>query len=334
MDMKTRVVMSKLLMMAILFVSCSLGSWIFAGEEEQAADVLQIKKEADYSKQGADTCLKCHDEDSAFPVLDIFKTPHAMKADKHTPFAEQQCETCHGPVGRHGKKRIRKGEHREPMIAFEKSSQVSVDERNKICSGCHQKVEKSHWQGSVHQVSDVACSDCHTVHASRDPILSNTMQLEKCGTCHQSHKLASNRFSTHPLKYGQMGCTSCHNLHKTDNDNLLKAETVNDTCFNCHAEKRGPFLWEHAPSSEDCSLCHSPHGSNQSAMLSQKPPYLCQSCHSSSGHPSLANDDSGLIERRFPPLRTGSAFLLGRSCSNCHSKVHGSNHPSGSTLQR
>ena len=41
----------------------------------------------EYSQKGADTCIKCHDEDSEYPVFDIFKTKHAMKADPRTPFA-------------------------------------------------------------------------------------------------------------------------------------------------------------------------------------------------------------------------------------------------------
>ena len=32
----------------------------------------------------------------------------------------------------------------------------------------------------------------------------------------------------------------------------LKKDTVNDTCYTCHADQRGPFLWEHQPVSEDC----------------------------------------------------------------------------------
>lgn len=325
-----RVIIKQLFLMIQFVISGLLllasGTLIAQEVVGESIDVLQIKMTADYSKKGADTCLKCHDEDSEFPVLEIFKTPHAS--------AQQQCESCHGPVGKHDKNRIRKGEIRESMIDFNIDSQVPVSERNKICSSCHEKIEKSHWTGSIHEVNEIACSDCHTVHASKDPVQSNITQLEKCGSCHQSYKLAANRFSTHPLKYGQMGCTSCHNLHETDNDKLLNAETVNDTCFDCHADKRGPFLWEHQPATEDCSLCHSPHGSNQPEMLTQRSPFLCQSCHSSQGHPSMPNDDSGLIERRFPPLRTGSAFLLGRACSNCHTKVHGSNHPSGNKLQR
>jgi len=324
----------------ILLLLISIGSLaifaLFAAspDTKTEVDLLVLKKHSDYSSKGADTCLKCHDEDSEFPVLDIFKTPHAVKTDKRTPFGQQQCESCHGPAGEHDKSRLRKGEIRESMISFDNKSLLPVDQRNKICSSCHQKIEKSHWEGSVHQVGEVACNDCHTIHTTKDPMRSEITQLDTCGNCHQSHKLASNRYSTHPIKFGQMGCTSCHSLHESDNENLLKRETSNEVCFDCHAEKRGPFLWEHEPVSEDCSLCHAPHGSNQPAMLTQRAPFLCQSCHSSQGHPSIANDDSGLIERRFPALRTGSAFLLGKACVNCHTKVHGSNHPSGSKLQR
>ena len=57
-------------------------------------------------------------------------------------------------------------------------------------------------------------------------------------------------------------------------------------------------------------------------------PLLCQSCHSQSGHPSIAYTADGLA--------TGipSQYLLGQSCLNCHEQVHGSNHPSGSKLMR
>jgi len=330
--------MKSIVSLLLIFTSClfmtSPSATETAAQRSEEPNVLEIKKHANYSRKGADTCLACHDEDSAVPILDIFKTPHAVKADKRTPFAQQQCESCHGPVGKHAKKRIRKGQTRESMITFKPNSLIAVVERNRICSSCHKKIEKAHWQGSTHEVNEVACSDCHKIHVSKDPMLSNISQIDSCGSCHQSHKLASNRFSTHPLKYGQMGCSSCHDLHGSDNEKMLKNETANDTCFGCHAEKRGPFLWEHEPVSEDCGLCHSPHGSNQAGMLTQRAPFLCQNCHSSQGHPSLANDDSGLIERRFPPLTTGSAFLLGKGCVNCHSKVHGSNHPSGSKLQR
>src|SRR5208337_3125542 len=51
-----------------------------------------------YSDRGAATCFKCHDE---APITDILSTPHGMKGDSRTPFAQHECETCHGPSETH-----------------------------------------------------------------------------------------------------------------------------------------------------------------------------------------------------------------------------------------
>ncbi len=75
-------------------------------------------------------------------------------------------------------------------------------------------------------------------------------------------------------------------------------------------------------------LCHTPHGATQVAMLKVRMPYLCNMCHSENFHPSTLNTGTGL------PTLDASDDLLVRSCSNCHSKVHGSNHPSGTGLTR
>jgi DmsE family decaheme c-type cytochrome len=136
------------------------------------------------------------------------------------------------------------------------------------------------------------------------------------------------KFSSHPLRFGAMACSDCHNPHDGNNDFLLQRSTVNLTCYLCHAEKRGPFLWEHAPASEDCTLCHRPHGSNHPSLLVRRPPLLCQQCHAPAGHPSGAYT-SEEIDNNF-----SNRFLLGRACLNCHSQVHGSNHPSGAKLHR
>jgi predicted CXXCH cytochrome family protein len=93
-----------------------------------------------------------------------------------------------------------------------------------------------------------------------------------------------------------------------------------------HAEKRGPFLYEHAAGRESCVSCHDPHGSNHDRMLVARPPMLCQRCHIGSRHPSTIYDGT--------QLAAGSNRMLGRSCVNCHSTVHGSNHPAGGTFLR
>ena len=93
---------------------------------------------------------------------------------------------------------------------------------------------------------------------------------EACYGCHQQQRLQFNKQSHMPLPEGKMTCTDCHNPHGSTTQSLLKAETVNDTCYQCHAEKRGPFLWEHAPVRENCLNCHNPHGSNHEYLLTTR----------------------------------------------------------------
>ena len=125
-----------------------------------------------------------------------------------------------------------------------------------------------------------------------------------------------------------MQCTECHAPHGGPGPADLIAHTINEQCYQCHAEKRGPFLWEHAPVAENCLDCHSPHGSNHRDLLQARTPWLCQQCHMAPFHPSTALSGTGL------PGEAANASLLGRDCMNCHTQMHGSNHPSGSGLTR
>jgi len=121
-----------------------------------------------------------------------------------------------------------------------------------------------------------------------------------------------------------MTCTSCHNPHGTVTPSLLKEVSLNNTCFNCHAEKRGPFLWTHPPVSENCANCHDPHGSNHESMLKVAKPRLCQQCHIETRHPTNPyGRDTGSLK-----------YVMGRSCVSCHANIHGSNHPSGFAFTR
>jgi DmsE family decaheme c-type cytochrome len=101
-----------------------------------------------------------------------------------------------------------------------------------------------------------------------------------------------------------------------------------ETCISCHKEKRGPFIFEHAPAAEDCSECHKAHGSIQPALLVSRSPFLCQQCHMVNAHPSQLHDGTGL------PSGRPNFNLLAKGCLNCHSQVHGTNHPSGARLTR
>lgn len=276
-----------------------------------------------YTRQGADTCLRCHDTER---VQSIFQTPHGQPADPASPFAALQCESCHGPGGDHGA-RLRAGEPRPAILNFGRQQTFPVAQQNAVCLGCHEKDLVS-WHGDAHQQATTACADCHQVHALHDPVQTREHQAETCYGCHSQQRAEFQRAFTHPVRDQEMVCTDCHAPHQSFSVSLLKAQTLNQTCFVCHAEKRGPNLWEHLPVVEDCTNCHRSHGSNHPALLNKAAPLLCQDCHSSAGHPSTAFTGDGL------PGGNPSQFLVGGSCTNCHSQVHGSNHPSGANLTR
>ncbi len=277
-----------------------------------------------FSAKGADTCLRCHDDAA---VKSIFQTKHAAKADPHSPFAQLQCESCHGPGAEHSQ-RLHPGEPRPPIPLFAKGSSATVEQENNVCLSCHSDDSRVGWHGSVHERRDLACVSCHKIHSAHDPVTQNAEQPQVCYGCHANVRADFEKFSAHPVRDGDLTCTSCHAPHDSLFPALLTKPTLNQTCFTCHAQMRGPFLWEHPPVAEDCSNCHTPHGSVNPALLTARPPLLCQQCHSSAGHPSIAFTGAGL------PGKNPSAFLLGGSCMNCHSHVHGSNAPSGADLSR
>lgn len=293
-----------------------------AAAQQYAGDELPS-----YSRGGADTCLQCHDYDES--VMAIFQTPHGSFKDPRSPFANMQCEACHGPGGDHTR-RLRPGQEQAPMPAFGPNALVSAQEATQICLSCHktQGGSDAHWAGSTHQRQDVTCMDCHRVHVEKDPVVVKANQAEVCYQCHTRVRAQSLRPFAHPVRQGLVACTDCHQPHGSLTDAMLIKPTLNETCYDCHAEKRGPFLWEHAPSVESCANCHEAHGSIHPGMLSRRAPLLCQSCHSRAGHPSIAQTGDRL------PGGAPSSFLLGQSCLNCHSQVHGSNHPSGANLSR
>jgi DmsE family decaheme c-type cytochrome len=284
-----------------------------------------------YAAKGEQTCLKCHDDEKVGSVL---KTPHGVKGDARTPAATYGCESCHGASPEHVAGR---GKNKPlPAVRFSGPNISPVAERNAVCLTCHENNARINWQGSQHASNDVACSTCHTVHATKDPVLVKATEPEKCFSCHSQQRAESFQRSHHPVREGKVVCSDCHNVHGSPGPKLVKEFTINETCYNCHAEKRGPYLWEHQPVRESCDNCHTPHGSSQAAMLTERMPYLCSSCHSASGSNSSGGFFGG--SRSLPGHSTNnlamSNELNNRSCLNCHSNIHGSNSPGGQAFLR
>ncbi len=274
---------------------------------------------------GDAVCTRCHGANEKKPILSIHRTRHGVAG-------QPGCQACHGSSRGHVRHMDDAATRPPPDFVFSGANKSSPEVQSRTCLNCHSTGKRSHWQGSAHPGSDVTCSSCHEVHQPQDKALSKDTQREVCFACHQTQRAQVHYLSSHPIAAGKIACSDCHNPHGSTGPKLLVKNTINETCYGCHADKRGPFLWEHPPSSDDCSNCHTSHGSNIAPLLKARPPWLCQGCHAGSQHTTPPLSGRGL-----PSAAGGTAAspqLLLRACVNCHSAIHGSNHPSGPRLTR
>jgi len=262
---------------------------------------------------GEETCLTCHEDQKK----GYHGSPHGRAANPRSPMAAKGCESCHGPGQAHVDGGGDKTKIRNPKT-------LSPREASETCLSCHNRSAHNDWAGGKHDSRNISCLTCHSIHAPKGEKQLKTQSVqETCVQCHVKEVNKVHKSSHMPVgaKDGnKMECTTCHNPHGSQNVKMLKeGNTITEACASCHAEKRGPFLWEHMPVREGCTTCHDAHGSNNERMLVAKLPMLCQRCHIHSRHPATVYDQTQVNNR--------SNRVAGRSCVQCHQMIHGSNHP-------
>jgi DmsE family decaheme c-type cytochrome len=272
------------------------------GLQEQGA-ISQPKGAADSTEfVGQDTCATCHQD----VVQKFGANPHARLALEHAGQG-MTCESCHGS----GKAHVDGGGDVTKIFRFDKATAKEIDAR---CLACHAGAHPD-FERSPHAKADLSCTSCHSVHAPKTDIaLLKASQPQLCFTCHGDTKPAFNMPFHHPVNEGVVQCSDCHDVHGTFQPNNLRVTAdQNAICTKCHAETRGPFVYEHAAvRAEGCVGCHSPHGSQNARMLNMPSiNTLCNQCHS----PVSAHTVTG--------MSAGSSELA--PCTSCHTWIHGSN---------
>jgi DmsE family decaheme c-type cytochrome len=267
---------------------------------------------------GSDTCLGCHDDMNK----GYADTAHGRAAHPRSPAAAQGCESCHGP----GEKHVEDPSVPGTILRFD---DVAPRVANDACLSCHTRESHALWEGGAHDVRNLSCGTCHSVHnfKSERAQLKTVREIDTCAPCHRIQSQKVMRTAHMPVAEGKMECSSCHNPHGSTNLRQLRVGNwINESCVSCHTDRRGPFLFEHAAGRESCITCHDPHGSPNDRMLVAKLPMLCQRCHIGTRHPSQIYD--------LAAVRSKSNRIINRGCVNCHQNIHGSNHPSGHSFLR
>jgi DmsE family decaheme c-type cytochrome len=271
--------------------------------------------DADYV--GTINCLKaCHFHDGIKQDFEASTMGAQMSPGTGMPLVD--CETCHGPgslaIKGITEKKVqldaREGRQTEcDYETFINLENLPAPAQSLICLKCHTAnatFNLHNWNAGEHAVNEVSCSDCHKIHAGPDLIVRPKETYKMCFECHEDVRAEFALPSRHPVLEGKVICTTCHDPHATTSDQLLRKDSERATCSMCHAEKEGPFVYEHSENTEDCTACHSPHGSVNNNLLTVRMPFLCLQCHEGHG--------------------TNAAYYA--RCTDCHSQIHGTDIPS------
>ena len=275
---------------------------------------------------GTDNCLSaCHFHDDNKNNLRASTMGFQLSAESGMPLVD--CESCHGPgslavaditsekVEMDAKEGKQTKCNHETLIDIKN---LPAQAKSLMCLKCHTAnatFTLHNWNSSMHNISDVSCADCHNIHAGPDLTVRKEEMENMCEKCHMEVKAEFSLPSHHPVHEKKISCTGCHDPHGSINENNLKGMTVKETCVQCHAEKEGPFIYEHAENTEDCTICHSPHGSVNNYLLNVRVPFLCLQCHAVHRTSNIAAAESK------------GAFNI---CTDCHSQIHGTDLPSAS----
>jgi len=270
-----------------------------------------------------DACKTCH------PIIwsRFYKNPHfkSMASGKEPP-ERTGCQGCHGPGGKH----VDNGGGAETIQAF---TTLSAERVLDACLRCHsQTLSRANIRSSQHTLNGVACTSCHSIHGAQSVrALLKKPETALCEGCHTDVRAQFAVPFKHRVEEGVISCSDCHNPHGSFAPTWRMASRPRHTeqamaneepCLKCHADKRGPFIFEHLGVRVDgCETCHAPHGSSNSRLLRRPVVFtLCLECHNGGGN--FGRRGIGI------PTQTPNHNMADpryQNCTACHVRIHGSN---------
>ncbi len=219
-------------------------------------------------------CYGCHPKDRLFRGKVV-----------HQPVVEGLCLECHASHSSDN-----------PWLLRGKEAE--------LCFGCHKR-EEIQGRKFVHpEVESGRCTTCHDPHGST--LMGLIVKENMCISCHNA---GSDGLKTAHSGLNVKGtrCLSCHSPHSSDNAGIVKANVHKpfaekrcdvchepgskevarkgyNMCLACHDGTMQSFYkrYNHLMAGKEgnfCADCHTPHASDERALLKDREDKTCWQCH-------------------------------------------------------
>ncbi len=233
---------------------------------------------------------------------------------------------------------------REPNQPHKLSSWVAD-----TCATCHAEIAKG-FAGNphakmalMHGNNGVTCENCHGAGSEHvagggdvtkifNPAKASAKDVDtKCLGCHAG---AHPNFDRSPHAKAGVSCVSCHSVHASKEETLLKAPQPT-LCFQCHADTKPafnmPFHHRVNEGLVKCSDCHDVHGTfgNNNVKSTADQNAICTKCHTETRGPFVyehaAVKAEGCLGCHTPHGSQNARLLnmpsINTLCNQCHSPV-------------
>jgi hypothetical protein len=193
-------------------------------------------------------CFGCHSSHIKLTRNEAAGDRIINNFDRNSIIYGIDCERCHGPAARHVKFHQENPGDKQAKYVVSYST-LNRQQQIDMCALCHSGVQQQVKSAFKFRPGELLANNYFATVQSQDPeeldVHGNQTQLLMASACF--------------IKSNSLTCTSCHNTHVNERDNL---PLFSKRCMNCHSEAKNNFCKKAHEIGPDiinnCIDCHMP----------------------------------------------------------------------------